>query len=550
VGNLVSLQARLPRPERVPRGGPLPLSPAQERLWYLCRFDPGTAYYNVPLAWRLRGPLDRAALERSLAAMAERHEILRTGFPEREGAPVAAIHPPFRVELEGGDPGVFVRRPFDLERGPLWRAGLFEESPDGPLLACVFHQIVFDGASMRIWTREMAEFYRAFAAGAGPNLPEMRLQYADFADWKRRVAQGEVLEAHRAYWREKMRAPYQPLALPSDRPCGAADIGPGARVPCAVPGATAARLTRAAAQGKTTLFAAFMTALKMYLHSLTGQRDLMVFASAADRGDPALAGIIGLLANVLPVRTDLGGARTFRECLERVGESCVDAMAWQGLPLAAIMEHLPPGPARPYQVMLIYHGAPLPAAEAAGLRFDPSHELDHGCALFDLLFELTNTRDEIRGHIKYRADAFEEATVRRLWAGFLELLDAAASDPERLAVTAPPAPQAQAARPAAREFVPARDPLEERLAEWCAESLGVGRLGIRDNFFDLGGDSLAAVRMLRAVESRTGLSLSPTVLLDAPTVELLAEELRRRGCTGPLPSRAGGWRGLRRLFGT
>jgi len=309
-------------------------------------------------------------------------------------------------------------------------------------------------------------------------------------------------------------------------------VVPGGRLPCEIPAAVCGRLTRLAADGQATPFMALVAALELYLYSLSGQTDVMLFASVADRSDPALAGLIGLLANVVPIRTDLAGNPSFREALRRARESCLGAFAWQALPLADIIELLPRDRGV-FQLMLIYQGAPLPALEAGGATFTPIDDLDTAAARFDLLLDLVKVRDAIHGTLKYRQDLFEESTVRRLWSGFIAFLERALGSPDALTLAARCTQNGTAGLDAMQEFVPPRDPLERQLAAWCAEAFGVKRVGATENFFDLGADSLAAVRMLRRIESLTGIALPLAALVQAPTIERLATLLRECGYTAP-----------------
>lgn len=547
-GNLVSMQSRAPQPAAAPRAGTLPLSPAQERLWFLCRHEALAAGYNVPLAWRICGRLDAGALQRALDTLVARHEILRTVFVD---GPAAVVLEPAPLPVEqltaaSFEEGVtaanaIVRRPFNVARGPLCRAALVRIGRDEHLLVCVFHQIIFDGASMRVWSREMAECYRAFAAGAAPSLAPMPLQYADVVHWRQHLLAGDNLEAHAAYWRERMASLYRPLALTEPR--NATEIGPGLKLPCEMSAGITRALTDLAAQEQTTLFSVLMAALQTWLWALTGQSDIIVFTSAADRGHPSLTGLIGLLANVLPIRTSLEGCASFREIVRRVRQSCVGAFAWQGMPLADILANLPHARGNVFQVMLIYQNTPLPTLEASGARFVPVTEIDTGAARFDLLLDLVNTRKTVAGSLKYRTDAFDAAGAAGFWDGFMQMLEAALADPDHFV----PAVPTEAATPtlARREFLAPRDELETQLANWCADAFGTERVGVDESFFDMGGDSLAAVRMLRRIQKLTGVELSMSALVDSPTIEQLARVLRDKGYTGAHTNRLGG---LRRLL--
>lgn len=575
-GNLKRLHAAAPPLVRVARNGPLPLSFAEERLWFLGQSQPASPAYNVPLAWRITGLLDVAALEESLKAIIHRHEILRTSFPTIDGRPVAviALAGDFSLRVEDSRTAseapserdvmhrarMEVCRPFDLHRGPLLRAVLFRWAPATYLLVLTIHQIVFDGASIFLFSRELGETYRAISEGRLPALPELPIQYADFAHWQRSFLQGQVLENGTSYWSRVMRAGYAPLRLPGQS-LTAPHTGPAVRRSWALPKLLTAELKKLAQREHATEFMVLVATLQAVLHGYTRAEDIIVFASCAARNRPELKDVIGLFANVLPLRTELAGNPSFCELLRRVRTVILDAFAHQELPFARIVELLRPvGDHRHdslFQVMVIYQNAPVPPQALPQLTFTPVHDIDSDAARFQLLFDISDTTEGLRGSVKYRSDILTEATVDRMLTDLQLLLERALADPElRLsALQASPAEEAQAPpipdeapsrSKQGPEPVPPRNSLERQLLNVWEDILQSKSIGVRDNFFDLGGDSLNAVRFVLEVEALTGKRLPLVTLLEAPTIEQLAAILTHEGWaprwSSLVPIRPGGSR--------
>ncbi|HOQ44524.1 MAG TPA: condensation domain-containing protein [Bryobacteraceae bacterium] len=552
MGGVLRRQASGPPLVRRPRTGPLELSCAQERLWSLAQSEPGTACYNVPLAWRIDGSLDLEALRRSLNAIIRRHEILRTIFPNVDGRPAAIVREDFELEvgfhdLRAQPQGAadrareLLRRPFELERIPPVRAEVVCTGEQQYLLLFAVHQIVFDGGSMRVFSRELAELYRAFTAGREPRLPELPLQYSDIGPWQAEMLQSEALAEPLAYWQSKLDRPYTPLALPVDRaPAAAAGTAPAARFPFTIERELTAQLAAMAGKARSSLFAVLLAGLNALLCRYTGQEDVIIFASLAARTRPELRDLIGLIANVLPLRTDLAGDPSFTEILERSRETLLGGLAHQDLPFEKIMESLHTASGWPHQVMAIHQRAPLPVWEASGATFTPCEEIDNGETKFALLFEFTESKDGTHVSLKYRTDLFDPPTIGRLAADYEALLRTAAGNPgiclSQLPPAQPPKPRAESlAVPASQraEFAAPRDELERELTRIWEKVIGRSPIGIHDDFFQLGGTSLMAARVFAHIRHATGRTLRLAALLEAPTIAQLAEKLRAPlACSG------------------
>ena len=313
---------------------PVPLSFAQQRLWFLDQFQPGSPVYNIPAALRITAPLNAFALEQSLNEIVRRHEALRTTFAAVDGRPVQVIAPALRVPLPVTDLRGLpqtereteatrlatqeAQHPFDLARGPLVRATLLRLGAGDHVLLLTMHHIVSDGWSMGVFFRELAVLYEAYATGKPSPLPELPVQYADFAQWQRQWLQGEVLAAHLTYWKQHLAGAPEVLELPTDRPRPAVQSFRGATYPFTLPPALSTALKTLSQREGVTLFMTLLAAFKTLLHRYTGQGDLVVGAPIANRTRAEIEGLIGFFVNTLVLRTDLSGNPRFGELLGRV----------------------------------------------------------------------------------------------------------------------------------------------------------------------------------------------------------------------------------------
>jgi thioesterase domain-containing protein/acyl carrier protein len=557
-GALLAIQEEIPPPTRAPGFERQPLSFAQERLWCLENSEPGTAYFNVSISWDIRGELDAEALEKSLDWIAQRHEVLRTSFPEITGGPVQRVGnwrlKLARFDLTAMPPGAgrasaleqargLAVQPFDLAGGPLLRAALFHHRPQDWLLVMVVHQMIFDGASMRIFSRELTEAYRAFSRGVNPEGTALPVQYCDFARWQRAALRGEILDRATCFWRGQFERPYEPLWLPLDRQRCPTGVAPGKLAQAVLPKPLAQQLKRLGRAQGLTPFAALLGSFQAFLGRISGRDDVLTLVSVAGRAQPELRNLIGLLANVLPMRLDLSGGPDFVEALRRAGAMVSSALAHQILPLGRILELLPsPGPnidAPVLQALVLYNAAPLPVLRLPTVTFTPSYEVDNGMANFELALDLADSPQGIVGHLRYRSDLFDQATVERFiedWRGFIQ---AAMDNPNR------PLCQShffnRSSRPAAdaREGLPSAtvedkdrrgqdtpDALEQRLTRIWESVFGISPIGLHDSFFGLGGHSLVAVKLVAAIEKELGRKLRLSLVFQAPTIARLARAMR------------------------
>jgi amino acid adenylation domain-containing protein len=438
-----------PIPQRANRDS-APLSFAQQRLWFLDQLDPGSPLYNMPRQIWTTGALDESALEQALSALVARHEPLRTTFPAVDGQPVQLIAPltSFRLPLvdlqeipvpqresEARRRALQeAHRPFDLARGPLFRATLLRLEAEEHLLLLTLHHIISDGWSMDVLFRELGVLYEAFSTGTVATLPELPIQYADYAAWQRDLLQGQVLEAQLSYWRNQFRTELVPLHLPSNRPSPAQETHEGAQLSFSLSAELSDRLGRLSRQEGATLFMTLLAAFKALLWRYTGQDSVVVASPIAGRTRPEVEGLIGFFVNLLALRTDLSGDPSFRGLLRRVREVSLGALAHQDLPFERLVEELQPerglGRNPLVQVMFALQNVPHSERRLSGLSLRQMRA-DKGLAKFDLGLILKEDGGALRGVLRYNTHLFDAGTVARLVGHYQTLVAAAAADPDQ-----------------------------------------------------------------------------------------------------------------------
>jgi amino acid adenylation domain-containing protein len=455
--------------------GDLPLSYGQERMWFLSRLEgSGGAAYNVFIAHRLRGPLDTAALERAIAEIVARHEVLRTRYPSRDGAPLQVIDPPPSstaatwssgassalepgsatgsgsevgwlefVDVSGLPPGERevrakglaadrVARRFDLEGGHPFRASLLRLDEREHVLCVVFHHIAVDGWSSEVFFRELAALYATLTDGGTPDLPPPPIQYADFALWQRKRL-GEVMDEQLGYWRHRL-AGAPTLDLPTDRPRPPVTTSDGGSVTRLLPASLSGKMDALGRRARATRFMTLMAAYQALLARYAGQDEVCVGTPVAGRGLPELEPLIGLFINTLVFRVDLSGDPTFRELLTRVRTTALGAYSNDALPFDRLVSELnvPRDLSRTplFQAQLILYNYAESLPPLAGLTtepFDPGERL----ATFDLSAEFREDDDGLRLSLIYNSGLFDRETVERMAGHFEALLCQAVEDPDR-----------------------------------------------------------------------------------------------------------------------
>jgi len=433
-----------------PPGARVPLTFSQKRIWFLEQLEPETRIYNDVSGLRLVGEVDPAAMDAALRGVVERHESLRTVFPEEGGEPVQVVLDGHPVRLEFHDLTHLpeedrlpeVRRiadrvtyvPFDLSRGPLLRPVLLRLGERDHALLLALHHIIFDGWSYGIFWQELLALYNAAREGRPSGLPPVRLQYGDFAVWQQEHLAGGALDRQTAYWKERLRGAPTLIGLPTDRPRPAEQSYRGAAYDFAIPQEASARLA-ALAQGEgATLFMALLAVLAALLGRYAEEDDVVVGSPIANRTRPELESVVGLFANTLAIRADLSGDPGFRELLRRLRDAVFDDFAHQDLPFEKIVEELRVERSLSYnplyQVLFVLHNTPRPHGRLTGLEIHPL-EIAHRKSKLDLALSLVEDERGIRGGWEYSTELFDPETIVRLTDHFLVLLSAAMSEPDR-----------------------------------------------------------------------------------------------------------------------
>lgn len=441
---------RLSPIKSVARDGDLPLSFAQQRLWFIDQLDPGNPVYNFPVAVRLKGSLNLLALEQSLNEIVRRHEALRTTFSMVDGQPSQVIASRLIIDLPVVDlreiPEALreaevqrlvveeARRPFDLARGPLLRASVLQLSEDEQVGLLTMHHIVSDGWSTGILIREMATLYQTYSSGSPSPLPELPVQYADFASWQREWLQGEVLQAQLKYWKQQLEGSPPLLELPADHPRPEVQTFRGGHQSLLLPKAVLGAMSRLSRQEGSTLFMTLLTAFNVLLRGYTNEDDVIVGTPVANRNRLEIEGLIGFFVNALVLRSDLSGNPTFRELVRRVRKVCVDAYAHQDLPFDRLVEelHLKRDLSRNpiFQVMFVLQNAPVHTLELPGLSLTPVIA-DGGTTHFDLTLHIADTEQGLVATAAYNTDLFDADTITRMLGHFQTLLEAIAKNPDQ-----------------------------------------------------------------------------------------------------------------------
>ncbi|MET7299083.1 amino acid adenylation domain-containing protein, partial [Embleya sp. NPDC005575] len=441
-------------------GGPLPLSFAQQRLWFLDQLEPGRAKYLIPLGLRVCGPLDVTALETALTALVARHESLRTRFvADDDGNPGQLVDEPQPVVItlrdlrdldDARERSEAARRmvdtdafhPVDLAVGPMLRCILIRLADEEYIVAITVHHIVFDGWSAGILARELPELYTAVVTDRSAELSAPAVQYADFAVWQREWLTGEVLDGQLGYWRERL-AHLEPLELPTDRRRPARRSGAGEAITFAVPAELAEQARQAATANGASLFMTLLAVFQVLLSKYSGQEDIAVGTPIAGRNRAEIEDMIGFFVNTLVMRTDLAGDPTFTELLGRVRDTALGAYDHQDLPFERLVEELAPerdlsrNPL--FQTMFVLQNVPENHAWALpGLTVEPIG-VEAQDAKFDFTCYLTEAADGgLDGMIVYSTELFDEATMVRLAGHFQTLLAEVTGHPDRRLSAADP----------------------------------------------------------------------------------------------------------------
>jgi amino acid adenylation domain-containing protein/thioester reductase-like protein len=534
---------------RLPRNPHLPLSFVQEQLWFLDQFVPDHPFYNVPEAFRLQGSLNTTHLEQAFQTLIQRHEALRTTFTTVDGNPIQVIHPAFDfklsvVELEEltlpereSKTWQFIlaeaQKPFNLSQTPLLRVKLYKLSPEEHILFLNLHHIICDEWSIGILLEELSQLY------TGNSLPDLPIQYADYANWQRHWLQGEIRASQLAYWQNQLQDLPSALQLPSDRPHPTVPTYQGARQSLNLPLSLSEKLKELSHQAGVTMFVTMLTAFQTLLYLYTKQEDILVGSPIANRHHPQIENVIGFCVNTVVLRSNLSGNPSFRELLNRVREVTLGAYAHQDLPFEQVIQAIQPerninqNPL--FQVLFDFQNEPIHTSEFPNLSLTRLL-VDNHTAKFDLFLELIDTTNGITGFFEYSTDLFDASTITRLSGHFQTLLERIVDHPEaqigsllteikpNAKVNDHPLPTPQHSRTKLQvKFVPPKTKLEKLLASLWTENLGVTKIGIHDSFLELGGYSLKAVQLVAKIKETFKINLPLRHFFEAPNIAQLAK---------------------------
>jgi amino acid adenylation domain-containing protein len=456
--------------ERV-AGSDLPLEPpqlsfSQQRLWFLDQLAPGNLFYNIPLAVEIQGKLDAAALQKTLNEIVARHAVLRTNFKTIGGTPVQIVRAELNVELPFIDlTGLAeqeqkieakrlaqeeARLTFNLQSDPLIRARLLRLGAAGPhqgekhVFLLTMHHIVSDGWSMGVFLKEIVALYEAYSTGKPSPLPDLKIQYFDFAHWQRNWLQGEQLERQLDYWKKQLTNQSRFLDLPTDHPRPAIQSSRGATQSFEFSGDLSEKLNELSRREGATLFMTLLAGFQVLLYRYSGQEDISVGTAIANRNHSEIENLIGFFVNTLVMRTDLSGEPNFKALLKRVRDTSLGAYAHQDLPFETLVEALQPdrnlSHTPLFQVAFALQSSVLsqrPNSEdlnRGGLAFNPI-EVDSGTAKFDITLSLAETPDGLAGALEYNRDLFEPDTIQQMIEHFRILLEGIVADPDQSVAT-------------------------------------------------------------------------------------------------------------------
>ncbi|NJO96593.1 MAG: amino acid adenylation domain-containing protein [Pleurocapsa sp. CRU_1_2] len=431
-------------------GEQVPLSWGQERLWFLARLEESSATYNMSGAIRLSGQLDLNALQQALSEIVRRHEVLRTSFSTVNGQPIQVIHPEATLKIKVVDlQQLEVREretelqqqvqqeasiPFNLERSPLLRCSWLQLDTRESVLLLTMHHIVSDGWSIGILIQELSSLYSAFCAGKSSPLPELAIQYGDFALWQRQWLSGEVLETQLDYWQQQLQCAPELLQLPTDRPRPLEQTYRGATQSFTLAAELSQKLQAWSGESGSTLFMTLLAGFATLLYRYSGQTDIVIGSPIANRNRSEIESLIGFFVNTLVLRSNLADNPSIQELLAQVRETTLKAYEHQDVPFEKLVEVLQPQRSLShsplFQVMFVLQNTPMEEMELAGVTLTQL-ERKSTVAQFDLTLSVTETEAGLEGFWEYNTDLFEGSTIERMSKHFQTLLEAIANNPQQ-----------------------------------------------------------------------------------------------------------------------
>jgi thioesterase domain-containing protein len=540
----------------------LPTTVRQRGFWYLDQLQPGNPAYNIAVRFRLQGPLRPDMLEQALNEIVRRHESLRTVLAVMDGVPVQMIAPRLSIALQREDLRgdteperddqartaalEEARRPFDITKGPLIRARLVRFDAEEHVLLVTTHHIVADGWSVGVLTQELGALYDAFCRGVQSPLPELAIQWGDFAIWEEERLKSKHLDQQIAYWVRQL-ANLPRLEIPTDWQRPAVQSFQGAIESLLLPRELTNALDSLSNLHRVTPFMLMLAAVQLLLQQNTGQTDVFVGSVLAGRSRVELEPLIGLFINPLVFRTDLSGDPPFPGLLARVRETVLQAIAHQDVPFERVVEAIgakrDPSRHPVFQINYLFQRDFVRPFQAAGLTLTAIPSVSPG-SIYDLNFFMVERAEGWRASCEFNSALYRHSTVRRLLGQYHSLLEEIAANPDRrisefvLAARTVREPVDQtadqptqngalaSAAPVLAGYLEPRDHVESQLAAMWRRLLGVARISITSDFFDAGGHSLLAARLLADVDKAFRRKVPLSAFLQAPTIEALAARLR------------------------
>ncbi|MBS1808491.1 MAG: amino acid adenylation domain-containing protein [Acidobacteria bacterium] len=536
-----------------PGSSTAPQSYAQQRLWFLDQFDPGNPVYNLPVLVRIEGELNPAYLQQSLNALIARQPSLRTTFGLQEETLIQHILPHLTIDLSVHDltttPNAEtaaqqiihaqLSQPFDLQQAPLWRVTLLQLPAHTQYLFFVLHHIISDGWSANVLLQELGAMYQALLTGQEAHLPELPIQYADYAVWQQQHLQSDVLAEQLQFWKQHLPGAPALLELPTDKPRPPLQRYRGAQVSLTLPTVLRAALQALSQQAGVTLFMTLLAAWQVLLARYSQQEQVVVGTPIAGRTHVETENLIGFFVNTLALRGDLSGNPTFQEFLHRTREAALGAYAHQELPFEKLVEELHPvrslNHSPIFQVMFALQNAPRVTAQWGEAKLQ-TVKRESRSAKFDLSLDVYETTEGLEAWLEFDTDLFTAETATRMLEQWQTLLQSIVQMPQQRIADLPlrrPPGQAWSQPLAARvlvqesvsEYVAAQTITEETIANILADLLKVRRVGRYDDFFGLGGHSLLAIKVIARLQNAFGIKLSVRSIFETPTVTGLAETI-------------------------
>ena len=426
-----------------------PLSQGQRRLWFLNQLEPGSTFYNITAAARVKGHLNFDAMVRSFNKIVERHHILRTTFSNQQGEPVQSVNPELAVRIPLLDLSELpvsereheammfaiqeARRPFDLSHGPLLRFSALRMAQDEHILLLIMHHIISDAWSIGVLLKELAILYSSYANGLVPSLPALAVQYGDYAVWEREWLKGGVLAEQVSYWQRQLAGAPPLLSLRPGQLRPAVQSYQGAHQKFVIEAGVAEGLKSLSRQEGVTLFMTLLAGFQTLLHFYSGETDIVVGTDVANRSRAEVEGLIGFFVNQLVLRTDLSGAPRWRELLGRVREVALGAYGHQDVPFDKLVEVLKPvrnlSYAPLFQVKLVLRNRESEERRLGNLEWEMV-EVETGTAQFDLVVNMMSTAAGLVGMVEYNTGLFDAGWVQRMLGHYQLLLGAVVAQPE------------------------------------------------------------------------------------------------------------------------